>query len=83
VRLRLYESIGRGGAPAADVSIESVTAARTSDGEPCVLASVRTTAVLAGVVVLPLAFVVVVVLRRRSMVPSTSATGRNAPSEVH
>jgi hypothetical protein len=43
VGLRIYLSVGPGGPPAADFAIESLTAKRTSDGRPMVLASVRNT----------------------------------------
>ena len=43
VGVRLYLSIGPGGAPAADFTIESLTAQRTADGSPTILASVRNT----------------------------------------
>ncbi len=43
VGLRLYLSVGPGGAPAADFEIESLTAARSDAGAPRVLATVRNT----------------------------------------
>ena len=43
VGIRLYVSVGPGGAPAADFTIESLTAQRTADGTPRVVASVRNT----------------------------------------
>jgi hypothetical protein len=41
VGIRLYLSIGPGGAPAADFTIESLTAERSTDGQPIVVASVH------------------------------------------
>jgi diguanylate cyclase (GGDEF)-like protein len=41
VGIRLYLSVGPGGAPAADFSIDSLTATRGADGRPAVLASVH------------------------------------------
>jgi hypothetical protein len=43
VGIRLYVSVGPGGAPAADFTIDSLTAARTADGEPTILATVHNT----------------------------------------
>jgi hypothetical protein len=43
VGIRLYLSVGPGGAPAADFTIDSLTAERSSDGEPVVLAAVHNT----------------------------------------
>jgi hypothetical protein len=43
VGVRLYVSVGPGGAPAADFTIESLTAARTDVGRPTVLATVHNT----------------------------------------
>jgi hypothetical protein len=43
VGIRLYVSIGPGGAPAADFEIEALTAERTPDGEPVVSATVQNT----------------------------------------
>jgi hypothetical protein len=43
VGIRLYVSVGPGGAPAAAFTIDSVTAARSADGSPEVFASVRNT----------------------------------------
>jgi DNA-binding response OmpR family regulator len=43
VGIRLYLSIGPGGPPATDFTIEALTAARGADGEPTVLATVRNT----------------------------------------
>jgi hypothetical protein len=43
VGLRLYISVGPGGAPPSDFSIESLTAARTTDGAPFVTATVKNT----------------------------------------
>jgi hypothetical protein len=43
VGIRLYLSIGPGGAPASKFTIESLTGKRSSDGQPEVLASVRNT----------------------------------------
>jgi hypothetical protein len=43
VGIRLYLSIGPGGAPAADFRIESLAAERTTDGRPVVVARVRNT----------------------------------------
>ena len=43
VGIRLYVSVGPGGPPAADFAIDSVDAARTSDGQPLVVASVHNT----------------------------------------
>ncbi len=41
VGIRLYLSIGPGGAPASEFTIESLTGKRSSDGQPEVVASVR------------------------------------------
>jgi hypothetical protein len=41
VGIRIYLSVGPGGAPAADFTIESLTAERSSDGQPIVLATVH------------------------------------------
>jgi hypothetical protein len=43
VGIRLYISVGPGGPPAADFTIESLTAERTSDGRPLVRATVHNT----------------------------------------
>jgi hypothetical protein len=43
VGIRLYLSVGPGGAPAADFTIDSLTAERSSDGQPIVLAAVHNT----------------------------------------
>lgn len=43
VGIRLYVSVGPGGAPAADFTIDSLTASRTGDGRPVVTASVHNT----------------------------------------
>jgi hypothetical protein len=43
VGIRLYLSIGPGGAPAADFTIDSLTAKRSPDGVPMVVASVHNT----------------------------------------
>ena len=43
VGIRLYLSVGPGGAPAADFTIDSLTAAASPDGEPTVLATVHNT----------------------------------------
>ena len=43
VGLRLYISVGPGGAPASDFSIESFTAARAADGAPFITAAVENT----------------------------------------
>jgi hypothetical protein len=43
VGIRLYVSVGPGGAPAANFSIDSLTAERSASGEPTVVASVRNT----------------------------------------
>jgi hypothetical protein len=43
VGIRLYLSVGPGGPPAADFTIDSLTAKRSSDGRPVVLATVRNT----------------------------------------
>jgi hypothetical protein len=43
VGIRLYLSVGPGGAPAADFTIDSLTAERSSEGQPVVLAAVHTT----------------------------------------
>lgn len=43
VGIRLYVSIGPGGAPAADFTIDSLTAGRRAEGEPTVLANVTNT----------------------------------------
>jgi hypothetical protein len=42
-RIRLYLSVGPGGAPAANFTIDSLTAKRTPDGHPTVLARVHNT----------------------------------------
>jgi len=47
VGIRIYLSVGSGGAPASDFTIESLTAERSSTGEPLVLASVHNTGALA------------------------------------
>ena len=41
VGIRVYLSVGPGGAPAADFTIDSLTAERADDGRPVVLAAVR------------------------------------------
>ena len=43
VGIRLYLSVGAGGPPAANFTINSLTAGRTPDGQPTVLASVHNT----------------------------------------
>jgi hypothetical protein len=43
VGIRLYVSVGPGGAPAPDFSIDSLTAIRSPDGQPTVVATVRNT----------------------------------------
>lgn len=43
VGIRLYVSVGPGGAPAADFTIDSLTAARTTDGGPTIFATVHNT----------------------------------------
>jgi hypothetical protein len=43
VGIRMYVSVGPGGAPAADFTIASLIAERTSDGRPTVVATVRNT----------------------------------------
>ncbi len=43
VGIRLYVSVGPGGAPAADFTIDSLTAQRSADGQPLVVASVHNT----------------------------------------
>ncbi len=43
VGIRLYLSVGPGGPPAANFTIDAVTAKRTSDGHPMVLATVHNT----------------------------------------
>lgn len=43
VGIRIYLSVGPGGAPAADFTIDSMTASRSSDGEPMVVAAVHNT----------------------------------------
>ena len=43
VGIRLYVSIGPGAAPAADFAIDAVSAARSADGRPMVVATVRNT----------------------------------------
>jgi hypothetical protein len=43
VGIRLYVSVGPGGAPAADFTIESLTAGRSPDGQPMLSTSVRNT----------------------------------------
>jgi hypothetical protein len=43
VGIRLYLSVGTGGAPRPDFTIESLTATRSSDGQPTVLATVHNT----------------------------------------
>ncbi len=43
VGIRLYLSIGPGGAPAADFTIDSLTAQRSADGQPTVVAAVHNT----------------------------------------
>ena len=41
VGIRMYVSVGPGGAPAADFIVESLTAARSADGKPMVTVAVR------------------------------------------
>lgn len=43
VGVRLYVSVGQGGEPAADFEIESLTAMRSDQGQPLVVATVRNT----------------------------------------
>jgi hypothetical protein len=43
VGIRIYLSVGAGGAPAADFTIDSLTAERSSNGQPTVLATVHNT----------------------------------------
>lgn len=43
VGIRIYLSIGPGGAPAADFTIDSLVAERSPEGEPTILATVRNT----------------------------------------
>jgi hypothetical protein len=43
VGIRLYLSVGSGGAPAAEFTIDSLTAMRSADGNPTVLAAVHNT----------------------------------------
>ena len=43
VGIRLYISVGLGGAPAADFTIDSLTAERSTDGTPMVVATVHNT----------------------------------------
>ena len=43
VGIRIYLSVGPGGAPAADFTIDALTAARTPDGRPAVLAKAHNT----------------------------------------
>ena len=43
VGIRLYVSVGPGGVPAADFTIDSLTALRSADGRPTVLATVHNT----------------------------------------
>ncbi|MCZ2824301.1 MULTISPECIES: hypothetical protein [unclassified Modestobacter] len=43
VGIRLYVSIGPGGAPAADFTVDSLTATRSPEGQPIVLATVHNT----------------------------------------
>jgi hypothetical protein len=43
VGIRMYLSVGPGGAPAADFVIDTLTASRSADGQPTVLATVRNT----------------------------------------
>ncbi len=43
VGIRIYLSVGPGGAPAADFTIDSLTAERSSEGQPIVLATVHNT----------------------------------------
>jgi hypothetical protein len=43
VGIRLYLSVGPGGPPAANLTIDSLTAKRSADGQPIVLASVHNT----------------------------------------
>jgi hypothetical protein len=43
VGIRLYVSVGTGGAPAADFTIDSLTAQRSPEGQPVVVASVHNT----------------------------------------
>jgi hypothetical protein len=47
VGIRIYLSVGPGGSPASNFTIESLTAERSSTGEPIVLASVHNTGALA------------------------------------
>jgi hypothetical protein len=47
VGIRIYLSVGSGGAPASNFTIDSLTAERSSTGEPIVLASVHNTGALA------------------------------------
>ena len=43
VGIRLYVSVGAGGAPAADFTVEALTPARSAEGQPMVTATVRNT----------------------------------------
>lgn len=43
VGIRIYLSVGPGGAPAADFAVDSLTATRTADGRPMVVATVHNT----------------------------------------
>jgi hypothetical protein len=43
VGIRIYLSVGPGGPPASNFTIDSVTAERSSDGQPMILATVRNT----------------------------------------
>ena len=43
VGIRIYLSVGPGGSPAADFTVDSLTAARSADGAPMILASVHNT----------------------------------------
>jgi hypothetical protein len=43
VGIRIYLSIGPGGAPAADFTVDSLTATRTADGRPTIVATVHNT----------------------------------------
>lgn len=43
VGIRIYLSVGPGGSPATDFTIDSLTAGRSADGEPMILASVHNT----------------------------------------
>ncbi|HEY8913423.1 hypothetical protein [Lacisediminihabitans sp.] len=43
VGIRIYLSVGQGGAPAPDFAVDSLTPGRTSDGRPTVIATVRNT----------------------------------------